>query len=34
MGLANFPKLKKYYLNFSDKTAYIFEKGKKKETNR
>ena len=31
MGLANFPKLKKYYLNFSDKTAYIFEKDKKKK---
>jgi len=31
MGLANFPKLNKYYLNFSDKTAYIFEKGKKRK---
>ena len=31
LGLANFPKLKKYYLNFSDKTAYIFEKGKKRK---
>ena len=31
MGLANFPKLNKYYLNYSDKVAYIFEKGKKKK---
>ena len=29
VGLANFPKLKKYYLNYSDKTAYVFEKEKK-----
>ena len=32
LGLANFPVLKKYYLNFSDKVAYIFENGKKKKT--
>ena len=31
IGLANFPKLKKYYLNYSDKIAYIFEKGKKRK---
>ena len=31
LGLANFPKLKKYYLNYSDKTAYIFEKGKNRK---
>jgi len=31
MGLANFPKLNKYYLNYSDKKAYVFEKGKKKK---
>tara|TARA_B100001057_G_scaffold116569_1_gene115073 strand:+ start:1918 stop:2724 length:807 start_codon:yes stop_codon:yes gene_type:complete len=31
LGLANFPVLKKYYLNFSDKVAYIFENGKKKK---
>ena len=30
LGLANFPILKKYYLNFSDKVAYVFENGKKK----
>tara|TARA_B110001452_G_scaffold247671_1_gene233875 strand:+ start:1741 stop:2547 length:807 start_codon:yes stop_codon:yes gene_type:complete len=29
IGLANFPILKKYYLNFSNKDAYVFE-GKKK----
>ena len=29
MGLANFPKLNKYYLNYSNKVAYVFEKGKK-----
>ncbi len=29
MGLANFPKLNKYYLNYSDKIAHVFEKGKK-----
>ncbi|SVE02475.1 uncharacterized protein METZ01_LOCUS455329, partial [marine metagenome] len=31
MGLANFPKLNKYYLNFSDKIAYVFDKGKKRK---
>ena len=31
IGLANFPILKKYYLNTSDKTAYIFENGKKRK---
>jgi len=31
MGLANFPKLNKYYLNYSNKKAYVFEKGKKKK---
>ena len=31
VGLANFPKLNKYYLNFSDKTAYVFENGKKRK---
>ena len=29
LGLANFPILKKYYLNFDDKNAYVFESGKK-----
>tara|TARA_Y100000389_G_C17446560_1_gene511979 strand:+ start:1406 stop:2242 length:837 start_codon:yes stop_codon:yes gene_type:complete len=29
LGLANFPILKKYYLNFDDKNAYVFENGKK-----
>ena len=24
LGLANFPKLKKYYLNYNDKIAYVF----------
>ena len=33
IGLANFPKLNKYYLNYSEKVAYVFEKGKKKKTN-
>ncbi len=31
LGLANFPLLKKYYLNFSDKVAYVFDNGKKKK---
>jgi myo-inositol-1(or 4)-monophosphatase len=31
LGLANFPVLKKYYLNYSDKTAYIVENGRKKK---
>ena len=29
VGLANFPKLRKYYLNTSSKKAYVFENGKK-----
>ena len=33
VGLANFPKLKKYYLNYSEKAAYVFEKGKKRKLN-
>ncbi len=28
IGLANFPILKKYYLNTSERTAYVFENGK------
>ena len=31
MGLANFPVLKKYYLNYSDKLAYVVSQGKKKK---
>ena len=31
IGLANFPVLKKYYLNTSDVTSYVFENGKKKK---
>ena len=31
LGLENFPKLKKYYLNYNDKIAYVFEKGKKRK---
>ncbi len=31
LGLANFPVLKKYYLNYSDKVAYVVENGKKKK---
>ena len=31
MGLANFPKLKKYYFNTSNKAAYVVEKGKKRK---
>mgnify|MGYP001267299682 FL=1 len=30
LGLANFPILKKYYFNSSDKSSYVFENGKKK----
>ena len=30
LGLANFPKLKKYYLNFNDKKSYVYENGKKR----
>ena len=31
LGLANFPVLKKYYINFSDKIAYVVNNGKKKK---
>ncbi len=31
LGLANFPKLKKYYYNISSKVAYIVENGKKRK---
>ena len=31
LGLANFPILKKYYFNVSDKIAYVFENKKKKK---
>ena len=31
IGLANFPKLNKYYLNQSDKEAHVYEKGKKRK---
>ncbi len=31
IGLANFPKLNKYYLNVSEKNSYLFENGKKKK---
>ena len=31
LGLANFPALKKYYLNYSDKVAYVFSDGKRKK---
>ena len=31
LGLANFPILNKYYLNFDQKSAYVFEKGKKRK---
>ena len=30
LGLVNFPILKKYYLNSSEKSSYIFENGRKK----
>ena len=30
LGLANFPKLKKYYLNVSDKKSFVYENGKKR----
>ena len=33
MGLANFPKLNKYYLNYSNRIAYVIEKGKKRKLN-
>ena len=31
LGLANFPILKKYYLNLNNKNSYIFESGKKRK---
>ncbi|MDC3175050.1 inositol monophosphatase [Candidatus Pelagibacter sp.] len=31
LGLANFPVLKKYYLNYSDKAAFVVENGKKRK---
>ena len=31
LGLANFPILKKYYFNTSDKAAYVFESKKKRQ---
>tara|TARA_Y100000590_G_scaffold216794_1_gene245570 strand:+ start:826 stop:1632 length:807 start_codon:yes stop_codon:yes gene_type:complete len=31
LGLANFPRLHKYYLNYNNKISYIFEKGKKRK---
>ena len=31
LGLANFPVLKKYYLNYSDKNAYVVDNGKKQK---
>jgi len=31
LGLANFPVLKKFYLNYSDKVAYVFDNGYKKK---
>ncbi len=31
LGLANFPKMKKYYLNVNKNTAYIFENNKKRK---
>ena len=30
IGLANFPKMKKFYLNQNDKKAFVFENGKKR----
>ena len=33
VGLANFPKLNKYYLNYTDKISYVFENGKKRRLN-
>ncbi len=33
LGLANFPVLKKYYLNYSDKISYVFENRKRKKIN-
>ena len=31
LGLANFPILKKYYINFSDRIAYVVHNGKRKK---
>ena len=31
LGLANFPILNKFYLNFNDKDAFVFENGKKRK---
>ena len=31
LGLANFPVLKRYYLNYSNKIAYVFDHGKRKK---
>ena len=31
VGLANFPMLKKYYLNLNNKSAFVFENGKKRK---
>ncbi len=31
LGLANFPVLKKYYINFSDKISYVVNNGKRKK---
>ena len=31
LGLANFPVLKKYYINHSDKAAYVVDNGKRKK---
>ena len=31
LGLANFPVLKRYYLNYSDKVAYVFNNNKRKK---
>ena len=33
VGLANFPKLKKYYINKDEKNSYLFENGKKIKLN-
>ena len=30
LGLANFPVLKKYYINHSDKVAYVVENGRRR----
>ena len=31
LGLANFPKMKKYYLNLNESSAYVFENNKKRK---